>query len=219
MRKIPDALRDIISGNHTLQFGFAHNLFNLTQLARFLQPLVRAKVQKEASVSAICMALSRLNGDLPRAARSSIEKFRFRNLTVHPDLVILTLPRTADIHRQIQSLYSKLARRDGHFSVTEAIHQITVIIDAAVLDTALGVLGSRPLVKPIRASSVCASFDQKYLSTPGFLYVILQQLALQGINILELSSTATELVLYLNPNDVTLAFDTLYERFMRNRAD
>jgi aspartokinase len=43
---------------------------------------------------------------------------------------------------------------------------------------------------------------------------VLQQVAVQGINVVEIASTATELILYLDQKDVRLAFDTLYQRFM-----
>ena len=223
MRKIPETLREIITSNPTLEFGFAHNLFNLTQLARFLQPLVQARASREVSVSALSMALSRLGTGLPKGARPAIARFKFKNLAITGDLVVLTLPKEADTHKSINQLYSKLAKREGHFTVTEGLSQVTIIIEEKDLDLAQVLLdspsrGGRPQSKPAKAASISVSFDPKYLSTPGFLYVILQQLALQGINILELSSTATELILYVKPSDVTLAFDTLYERFMRSSS-
>ncbi len=221
MRKIPETLREIITSNPTLELGFAHNLFNLTQLARFLQPLVQARANREVSVSALSMALSRFGSSLPKGAKPALARFKFKNLAITSDLVVLTLPKEPDTHKLINQLYSKLAKREGHFTVTEGLSQVTIIIDEKDLDVAQAIFdsptqGRGPKSKPARAASISVSFDPKYLSTPGFLYVILQQLALQGINILELSSTATELILYVKPSDVTLAFDTLYERFMRS---
>jgi predicted peroxiredoxin len=213
--KVPDTLRALIASNPNLEFGVAHNLFNQTQLARFLQPLVNARVHREVSVSAISMALSRLGPSLPKGARQKIERFKFKSLVIQPALVILTLAKANETHKEINQLHARVSKRGGHFCVCEGASQVTVIIDENDLPEAKNVFSTRSLVKPISASSISMAFDPKYLTTPGFLYIVLQQIALQGINILELSSTATELILYISPESVTLAFDTLYERFMK----
>ena len=48
-----------------------------------------------------------------------------------------------------------------------------------------------------------------------FLYYILQQTTLQNINIIEISSTFTEIVLYVEEQDTKLTFDTVYESFSK----
>lgn len=213
--KLSETIAILIASNPHLEFGVAHNLFNQAQLARFLKPLVTARIKKEVSVPALSMALSRLTPSLPKGARQRIERFKFKNLIIQSGLAILTLAKTQEAHRQVNNLYNKASKSNSHFCVSEGHGQITVIIDEAELPGALNSLQDKSLVKPILASSISMAFDPKYLATPGFLYIVLQQIALQGINILELSSTATELIVYVSPEEVTLAFDTLYERFMR----
>lgn len=46
MIKISEAIQDIVHNNDQLRFGFHHQLFNLSQVARFIQPLVEARTQK-----------------------------------------------------------------------------------------------------------------------------------------------------------------------------
>ena len=67
-------------------------------------------------------------------------------------------------------------------------------------------------------ASLGVTFDERYLDEPGFLYFVLQQLYFQNINIVELASTSTELILYLAQADVRLAFDTIYQRFVHKEA-
>ncbi|OGJ60559.1 hypothetical protein A3A67_05260 [Candidatus Peribacteria bacterium RIFCSPLOWO2_01_FULL_51_18] len=54
------------------------------------------------------------------------------------------------------------------------------------------------------------TFDEAYVSAPGIIYLILQQLLLQGINIIEISSTYCGLTLYVAQKDAKFAFETLY---------
>ena len=63
--------------------------------------------------------------------------------------------------------------------------------------------------------SLSVRFDESYLKTPGFIYLVLQQLYFQNLNVVELTSTATELIIYLSEDEVQLAFDTLYSRFRK----
>ncbi|HEY7817166.1 MAG TPA: hypothetical protein VIG29_03030, partial [Vicinamibacteria bacterium] len=60
MKKIADAIEEVIEGNPALAFGIHHRLMNLTQLARFLRPSVEAQTRKEVSDAAVLMSLSRL---------------------------------------------------------------------------------------------------------------------------------------------------------------
>ncbi|MCP4606727.1 MAG: hypothetical protein GY847_40500, partial [Proteobacteria bacterium] len=44
---------------------------------------------------------------------------------------------------------------------------------------------------------------------------LIQQVALQNINVIEVASTATEFNVYVRSKDVRLAFDSIYQRFSK----
>jgi len=56
-------------------------------------------------------------------------------------------------------------------------------------------------------------FGRRYIDQSGLLYHILQQVALQHINVMDVSSTATEFVVYVKDDDAQLAFGSIYQRF------
>ena len=64
-------------------------------------------------------------------------------------------------------------------------------------------------------ASVNVKFDEKYLEVPGMLFLVLQKLTLQNINLIELASTCTEFILYIEEKNVRLAFNTLHQAFRR----
>jgi len=72
-----------------------------------------------------------------------------------------------------------------------------------------------PKFKSPNISGVSIKFNEKYSEIPGLLYYIIQQITLQNINIIEISSTFTELIIYVEKKDTRLAFDTIYNRFMK----
>jgi aspartokinase len=65
-----------------------------------------------------------------------------------------------------------------------------------------------------KVAALSVRFNAKYLEVPGLLYKILEQIALQGVNVIEIASTSTELIVYINESDVRIAFDTLLRAFV-----
>lgn len=64
-------------------------------------------------------------------------------------------------------------------------------------------------------SSIGVTFDEEYLTIPGFIYIILQQMMPLNINIIEVSSTCTELVLYIDEKDMKIAYEALEASFIK----
>ncbi|MCB0331510.1 MAG: hypothetical protein KDD70_17685 [Bdellovibrionales bacterium] len=211
MKKVSDAVRAIVLESAFLRFGFQYQLLNLTQLAKFIQPLIEARVKKEITPSAIVMSLSRLGRELDEGSDRGF--FQIHNLVVHTDLLIVTLYKTPENHKEVNNVYRKVQKREGLITVTEGLTEITVILEAKHEMFAEELLENKPKRIDRKVGSLTVKFDDRYLETPGFLYAVLRQVALQGINIKEVSSTSTEFILYLAESDIQLAFDTLYRTF------
>jgi prephenate dehydratase len=62
-------------------------------------------------------------------------------------------------------------------------------------------------------ASLSISLTDENLAAPGVLYRLLQPLALQGINLAEVTSTTKEFHLYLAEGDILLALESLYGTF------
>jgi hypothetical protein len=214
MKKVSDAIREIVFNSPFLRFGFQYELLNLTQLAKFIQPLVEARIKKEVTPGAIVMSLSRLGREGEKTKKSKKDEFfKIDNLVVHSDLIIVTVYKTAANHREVNNLYRKVQKAGGIMTVTEGLTEITIIFQSRFASAAQEILQEEAKRIEKNISSLSVKFDDTYLDTPGFLYAVLRQIAMQGINIIELSSTATEFILYLADKDIQLAFDTLYGTF------
>jgi len=61
-------------------------------------------------------------------------------------------------------------------------------------------------------------FDERYLKVKGILFQLMEEIALQNINVIEIASTATEFSIFLREEDVQLAFDAIFNRFSRRAA-
>lgn len=217
MRLLSTALVEILDSSAELQFGFYNGLFNLTQLARFLKPMVEARTFKEVQEGSLVMALSRLAR--ARAAKQRAVKsadFKVEHVSVRAGLSVLTLHRSAESHRATQSIYAKLRKRDSYFTLTEGTSEITLIFERSQLETVLESLpkGEKPKLRRDNLAALGVRFHPRYIEVPGLLQRILQQITVQGINVAELASTATELVIYVAEHDVRHGLDTLMRAFV-----
>jgi len=218
MKKTSDVLESIISTNAELLFGFNHGLFNLTQLATFLKPIVAARAKREVSEKALLMALSRMQRQKPSPTTKRSTDFAIERVSVNTDLYIATFYKNRENHTAVVSLYKQVHKRDGYMSVSESSSEITVILEDEFHDAVRETFPAKPLAECRGAVSIGIRFHKRYLNVPGYLYKVLQVLTMQNINILELSSTMTEIAVYVDPKDTQLALATIINSFRRPRA-
>ena len=214
MIRISEALQTILNRNNFLLFGIEQKIINLAQLARFLKPLIEARTKKEVSIQAIHMSLSRFQKMNSRKGNLSAEDFEIDNINIQGNLCVYSYERSKNTHQEINELFTNIQEKGGYITISEGINEITVIFDKIFQDDFRGKVQSETKFRHLNATSIGVKFNEKYLEIPGLLYLILQQIALQNINIIEVASTATEIIIYLQQKDAQLAFDTIYNSFL-----
>ncbi len=214
MSSLHDALKEQVSENSFLQFGLGNGLFNLSQLARFLRSGLQARADRTISDSALIMALSRLGRDL-QGKRRELERIELRNIQVSSNLAILTYEMSRSFRPLIAEIARELQNRGKFISFSQGLQEITLFIERDEVREVEQRLSVRPLTAHYTVAVIGARLDAAAIQTPGFFFTVFQQLYIQKINVLEISSTSSELLVYVNERDLRLAFDTLYNRFVR----
>lgn len=189
----------------------------MSQVARFIQPLVEARTQKDVQVSAILMNLSRMQHKLAQHKPGPQQNFYIDKINIHTDLCSFTLVNTSQSHRELNQMYTEIQARNGFMTITEGISEITAIVESENFG-----LTSKLVTAPVRLvnqdiASVGVKFHEKFIEVPGLLYMILQMVAMQNINVIELASTATEFIIYIGQKDIYLAFDAILSKFGKQR--
>lgn len=218
MRTAADSLRELIQENAFLQTGLRHGIFNLSKLAHFIRPELETRTKKQLSDSAILMQLSRLNRH--RQFKSETEtEIVLNTITVYSSLIVLTFDKGSLTEKEFSRLHKRISADSGFFTLTEGAHQITFILEERHRQWLVDSLLIRPLYEQTGVSALALAFNDKYLKVPGLIYRLCQPLYFQNVNVIEISSTATELILFVDTNSIQLAFDTLFTRFMpKNRV-
>lgn len=210
MLKITPALESLINSNWMLKFGLHHDLFNLTSLAKFIRPLVQTRTKKDVSQQALLMALSRFQ-HLPRKKIAARRPFSVKNISLQSGLATLTYPASPLVTNRIHKLHTEIEKNHGYLTLSEGTDEITIILKKDSLSLAKKIIGERAKHEKDDLSAIGIKFDPSYSERPGFLYYVIQFVSLQGINIYEVSSTFTEVVIYVAERDIRLAFDTLLD--------
>lgn len=208
MKKISDAITEIIEGNQMLSFGFHKKLFNLSSLAKYLNPLIEARTKKHVKVSATLMNLSRMQRRAVVKKRKT-QKFKINNLVLYSGLLSYTFIRNTETNKKISALYSESQKKNMYFNFSNSSSEITIIMDKAMTTELKKNIKAKEKNKAEGLAAIGINFDQSYTLTPGFIFFILERISMQNINIYEISSTYTELVIYLDSKDMKLAFESL----------
>jgi aspartokinase len=209
MINISGAINEITSKNSVLLWGLSNKLFNLSQLSRFLHSLVETRTKKSVQQSAILMNLSRLQSRISKISPKRAQ-FKVEDITTRSNLTVLTFEKLKLVRQKINEFYKRLEGKNEYISITEGTSEITLVFDTK-LRRLLG--GIKPKKEYSNISAIALRFPEKYVNTPGFIYTIVQELALQNINIIEICSTYTELIIYVTKEDTRLTFDTIFDQF------
>ncbi len=217
MRKISEAVETIVEGHPALSFGIHHRLLNLTKLARFLRASVEAQTRKEVSESAVLMSLSRLQRRWTRSRPQKTDSLVLDKVSIVSGLCSVTLAKTQTTHRELNRVFTAVQEQNGFITITEGLRETTVIVEEENFARLRKALSSRPKIIHHQVASVGMTFSERYLSVKGVLHQLLEQIALQNINVLEVASTATEFYIYVEEKDVEIAFASIFHRFGRRR--
>lgn len=220
MLKVSDAVEAIVGGSRMLRFGMHHRLLNLSQVARLILPAVAARTQKEVTEASVLMTLSRLQTKFVHEPAEAPASFYLDQINVQSGLCAITSPKTDDHHRAFNQVFNMIQEDRGFVIVTQGMREITGILEEEYLARAEAMLGPQVTYVQRGLASLGVRFRSSDIRFPGLLYQILQQLALQQINVVEVASTTMEFAVFLLESDVRLAFDSLYQRFaLRGKTD
>jgi hypothetical protein len=211
MKKIGITVREIMEGNPLLHFGFHHRLLNLSQVARFIRPLVEARTRKSVSDSAILMSLSRMQSKLVPA--DTLKEIVLDKISIHSGLCSLTILKTIESLEELNNLFATVRKRGRFITITEGVSEVTAILEDMDFQLAKTMFSEKLRYVQRDLASVGVKFSEETIANPGAIYQMVQQLTLQNINIIEVVSTATEFNIYVKNEDVRLAFDSIFNRF------
>jgi hypothetical protein len=215
MSNIGKITEDIINRSPFLRESLTEELINVSALARKIKPEIEDIVKKEIKEGAIIMAIKRMSpgyyhrinlkiknvmstlGDF--LVRSDLEDFTFENSET------LTL-------RQSELMKSLNDDKDAFYTYCRGVNESTVITSTSVSDKIREIFKKEKLKSHTSdLASITIKLPKVNTEISGIYYYILKHLAWEGINIIEVVSTANEFTAVVKSEDIDSAFSVLMQ--------
>ena len=220
MDAIGKLTEEIIHRSPFLKEALNENLINVSSLARKIKPEIEEITRKEVKEGAIIMAIKRMEpgryhqinlkirntmgelGDF--LIRSNLEDYTFENSDT---LGIKQL--------ELMDLLSK--QKDAFYTIARGVTETVLIINETFREDIKRVFeGEKVILHSTNLASVTIKLPAITTEISGVYYFILKHLAWEGINIIEIVSTANEFSIVVRQEDVEKAFKVLINLKMDN---
>lgn len=212
MLTITDAVESLVRERAVVADGLERNLFNLSALARELLPDVERRVKKEVKASAVLMALARMGKRLRKSPRSQRTNRAFKDFTLRSHLVELTYANSPGMVNAQHVLFSEMRNMQNVVcTISNGAFETTIITSQVLEETVRRVFSGERLISTYKdLSSISITFDPEIVETLGAYAWLLNVIAWEGINIVEVVSTYTELTVVVREKDIDRAFTALH---------
>jgi len=210
MITVPEATEELIKQSPFLEEALSDKLLNLSALARELKPQLEERLFKNVSPSSIMMALKRLEEKLSKK-KDSPKRINILNITVRSNLLAVTFSNSPTLlHKQEELLSLTKEERDIFITFTRGVYETTILASSSLEKDITRILSGEHRKKEFKnISSISLTLSEDTVETPGVYYNLLKILTSQGINLIELFSSYTELTLVLQSEDIDKAFSIL----------
>ncbi|MDO8610617.1 MAG: hypothetical protein Q7R95_08785 [bacterium] len=211
MITIPEVVEQIISESLFFEEGLSEGIINYSALARKIKPDVEKKLLKDVELGAILMALRRITKK-KKPSESFKKMFQaHHDLIVRSNLIEFVLSNT-DFSIEMHKDLIKLAEEEEEYfmTITEGVFETTIITSNELREKVLSILSKTKITTQLtNLSSITIRLPKENVYIPGLYYYFLKSLAREGINIVEIVSTYTEITIILEDKVVDKAFSIL----------
>lgn len=207
MIRISDAVKELVLHDGYVIEGIQKGLINLSQYAKRIQPVVEERCMKPVRLGSVVVALTRIAENI--SGQELAPKVRIDRFSVTSNLYEVTYERTQESISAIRSLTSKLEKTEEFFTITQGMHEITIICSEQLKDQIQSAVHISPKVLLPDLVALSVRFPDSYLEVPNTLYSLVRILALRHINVMEIISTYTELTFVLMKEEMKTAIEAL----------
>lgn len=216
MLSIGKITEDIINRSPFLREAMSENLINISALARKIKPEIEEVFGSEVKDGAIVMAIKRMPAGLYHNLNSKITDYlsNLGDFLIRSNLADFTFQAVDNAKTDVSGALVHLLENesDGFYTITKGVSETTIVTSANLKEKVLDLLGSFKLKSHrLNLSSITVKLPYGEEEIYGIYYYILKHLAWEGLNILEIISTANEFTIIINQNEIDKAFKVLIQ--------
>lgn len=210
MKTITDSVRTLLLQDETAREAARRGILNSSAYAREITPTVADQAWKEVEPQTVAVSVNRV------VHNETIDPLKpeliFDRISVDSDLVDVTYERTQEMQAALASVLPGLrsAFENDLYLETNGQRQITMVMTTAMWQNLRSQIATKPIGLYERLTAISLSFDQKYLEVPNFIYGVFGLFAIKHINIIEIFSTMTEIVVVIDESTLEEALALIH---------
>jgi hypothetical protein len=214
MITVPQATEKIIKRSRYLSEAMSKDLINASSLARYIQPEVEMMVLKTVTRGSIVMAIKRFNRTLSPKIQSTLLFTDAPDMIVRSNLTVFYLKNSPTLLSKLSSLEaaSTSVQKKALFSYGRVE---TVILANKITAGELNELLKDEVIslEYSDVSSITIHLPESAVTTSGIFNFFIKSIAWEGINLLGMLTTQTEITLIFENKDIHPAFGVLRSLF------
>lgn len=215
MLSIGKITEDIINRSPFLREAMTENLVNISALARKIKPEIEEVYGSEVKEGAIVMAIKRMTPGLYHRLNIKIVNLMsdLGDFLVRSNLEDFTFENSDSLKLKQAEMIQLLEKaNDSFYTISKGVTETTIITNAINTDRVLGLMKGEKLKSQTKnLASITVKLPAVNSEIYGIYYYILKHLAWEGLNIVEIISTANEFTIVFNQDDVDKAFKVLMQ--------
>jgi hypothetical protein len=215
MLSIGKITEDIINRSPFLREAMTENLVNISALARKIKPEIEEVYGSEIKEGAIVMAIKRMTPGLYHRLNLKIVNIMgdLGDFLVRSNLEDFTFENSESLKQKQAELIQLLEEgNDSFYTISRGVTETTIITNTSNTERLLNLFRTERLKSHTKnLASITVKLPSVNTEIYGVYYYILKHLAWEGLNIVEVVSTANEFTVIFNQDDVDKAFKVLMQ--------
>ncbi len=204
MASVSSVVKEVINKSPFISEMLIQEVISFSNLAKSIKPRVEALYGQEVKDAAIVMAIRRYSDELKRNKKiPSHGKLEFE-LSMKSNIYDVNFIRSEEFIKKVPPLYERVHQQDGDFfNISVSNHEISLSVSEKFANAVDEILNGEKIVAKMHdLVALTISFsDDKFLSTPGVMYLATRMLAWENINVFEVVSTMNVLTFIVKKED------------------
>ncbi len=212
MITIAKAIEQQIKQSAYLEDLLADDLINLSALARKLQPQLEKDLWKEGvSMPAMIMALKRLQKKLKQQPARKVDLSTLGDMTVRSNLTLFIYENSSELMTMQKKLLDFVSKSKERFlNVSQGLLETSIIVSTVAVPSVKQWLSKqKPIYQADDLACITIAIPHESTFIPGYIYNVLRPLALENINVMDITSVNREITFIFKDEDVDKAFSVL----------
>jgi aspartokinase len=211
MTNIVHEVWKVLDNNPSIKKELNRGLINISALARYI---IREK-KINVSIDAIISAIRRYEIDKQDDVFDNAYKILNQtvNVSTKSNLAEISLIKDDEVQQYLPKLFNIIKYVHGDvLRVTQANESIRLLIDEKNMDDVIALFPKNKIIaKEKGLSEINIYIHPKMQTTPGILATIANELAINGINIVEFMTCPPEMICVVKKEDLIRASNVLYQ--------